>query len=81
MRNGHSVSADVDNLLDRDDDDDDIVGDDEDGLNGDGLDGSKENARRPHASSLGAQPTARGNVARLVKKRVLLEQRLAKDLV
>ncbi len=74
MRNGRSVSANVDNLLDRDDDDVDFIGDDEDGLNYDGLDGSDENARCPLASSLGAQPTARGNVASRMEKRVLLEQ-------
>jgi hypothetical protein len=80
LRNGRSVSANVDDLLDRDDDDVDVLGDDEDGLNGDDLDGSKENARRLCASSLGAQPTARGNVASRVEKRVLLEQRLAKSV-
>ncbi len=80
MRNGRSVSADVDDLLDGDDDDVDVVGDDEDVLTGDGLDGSKENARRPHASSLSAQPTARGNNASRVEKRILLEQRLAKSV-
>jgi len=86
LHNGHSVSADVDDLLapDIDDDDVDVDGDDFDGLNGNGLDGSglsgsKENARRPNASSLGAQPTALGNVVSRVKKRVLLEQRLAKS--
>ncbi len=67
MRNGCWVSANVDNLLDGDDDDVDVVGDDEDGLNRDGLDGSEENARRPHASSLGDQPTARGNVGSRVE--------------
>ena len=74
LRNGRSVSAHVDDLLDRDDDDVDVVGDDENDLNGNGLDGSKENASRLHASSLGAQPTARGSVASPVEKRVLLEQ-------
>ncbi len=77
--NGCSVSADVDKLFDGDDDDVDVVGDNDDGLNGNGLDGSKENARRPHDSYLGAQLTARGNVASRVKKRVLLEQGLAKS--
>jgi hypothetical protein len=80
LRNGRSVSANADDLFDRDNDDDDVLGDDEDGLNGDGLDGSEENARCPHASSLGAQPTACGNVASRLEKRVLLEQQLAKSL-
>ena len=42
LRNGRSVSAYVDDLLDRDDDDVDVVGDDEDDLNGDGLDAEIE---------------------------------------
>ncbi len=86
MRNGRSISADVNDLLvpDVDDSDVDVDGDDFDGLNNDGLDGSglsssKKNARCPNASSLGAQPTARGNVASRVEKRVPLEQRLAKS--
>ena len=86
LRNGRSVSADVDDLLvpDVDDDGVDVNGNDFDGLNGDGLDGSglscsEENAIHPNASSLGAQPTARGNVASRVEMRVLLEQRLAKS--
>ncbi len=75
-----SISADVDDLLvpDVDDSDVDVDGDNFDGLNDNGLDGSglsgsKKNARRPNASSLGAQPTAHGNVASCVEKRVLLE--------
>jgi hypothetical protein len=89
LRNGRSVSANVDDLLllpDVDDDDVAVVdGDNYDGLNGDGLDGcgglscSVENTRRPNASSLGAQPTAHGNVASRVERRVLLEERLAKS--
>ncbi len=86
LRNGCSVSANVDDLLvpDVDDDDVDVNGDkfdglNDEGLNGSGLSGSKENARCPNASSLGAQPTARGNVASCVEKRVLLEQKLAKS--
>ncbi len=86
MRKGRSVSANVDDLLvpDVDNSDVDVDGDHFDGLNNDGLDGSglsgsKKNARRPNASLLGAQPTARGNVASHVEKRVLLEQRLAKS--
>jgi len=86
LRNGRSVSADVDDLLvpDVDDSDVDVDGVDFDGLNDYGLDGSdlsgsKKNARRPNASSLGAQPTARGNVASRLEKRVLIEQRLAKS--
>jgi hypothetical protein len=87
LRNGRSVSANVDDLLappDVDDDGVDVDGSDFDGLNGDGLllDGSglsfsEEN--RPNASSLGAQPTARGNIAIRVESRILLEQRLAKS--
>ena len=60
--NGRSVSADVDDLLvpDVNDDDIDVNGDefdglDSDGLDGSGLSGSEKNARRPNASSLGAQ--------------------------
>jgi hypothetical protein len=88
LRNGRSVSANVDDLLLPDVDDDDVAvvnGDNYDGLNGDGLDGcgglscSVENTRRPNASSLGAQPTAHGNVASRVERRVLLEERLAKS--
>ena len=90
LRNGRSVSANVDDLLappDVDDDGVDVDGSDFDGLNGGGLllDGSgglsfsKENARHPNASSLGAQSTARGNIAIRVESRVLLEQRLAKS--
>ena len=86
LRNGRSVSANVDDLLvpDIDGDDVDVNGDNFDGLNsndlnGSGLSGSKENARHPNASSLVAQPTARGNVASRVERRVLLEQRLAKS--
>jgi hypothetical protein len=63
LRIGRSVSANVDDLLEGDNDDVDVLGDNEDGLNGNGLDGSNKNARRPCTSSLGAQPTARGNVA------------------
>jgi hypothetical protein len=87
LRNGRSISANVDDLLvpDVDGDDVDVDGDNFDGLNGEegldgsGLSGSKENARCPNASPLGAQPTAHGNVASCVERRVLLEQRLAKS--
>ena len=79
MCNGCRVSANIDDLLDGDDDDVDVVEDNDDGLNGNGLDGSKEDTRHPHISSLGAQPTAHGNVASRVETRVLLEQRLAKS--
>ncbi len=87
LRNGRSVSANVDDLLvpGFDDSDVDVDGDDFDGLNDDGLDGSglsgsKKNARCPNNSTLGAQPTACGNVASRMEKRVLLEQRLAKSV-
>ncbi len=86
LHNGRNISADVDDLLvpDVDGDDVDVSRDNFDGLNGDDLDGSglfgsKENTRRPDASSLGAQPTAHGNIASRVERRVLLEQRLAKS--
>ncbi len=87
LRNGRSVSADVGDLLVSvgNDDDVDVNGDECDGLDSDvldgsGLSGSEKNARRPNASLLGAQPTARVNVASRVEKRVLLEQRLAKSV-
>ena len=65
LRNGHIVAV----------DDDDVI------VDGDGCDlsGSKEKARRPNASSLGAQTTASDNVASRKENRVLLEKRLAKS--
>jgi len=77
LRNSRSISADVDDLLvpDVDGDDVDVNGDNFDGLNGkEGLNGSGLSG-----SSLGAQPTAHGNVASRVEWRVLFEQRLAKS--
>ncbi len=50
------------------------------GLDGSGLSSSKENAGCLHASSVGAQPTACGNIASRVANRVLLEQRLVKSV-
>jgi hypothetical protein len=92
LRNGCSVSANVEDVIDSDRDNDEVAvveGDDDDGLNGDGLDGSglsgsNKNARFLRTSSLGAQPSAcglrGGDVTRSVAKRVLLEQTIANSV-
>jgi hypothetical protein len=95
LGNGHSVSTNVEDFIELDEDDDEVVviieGDNYDGLGGNDLDGSvlsggngNENARCPRASSLAAQPSAcglrEGDVARRVAKRFLLEQTIANSV-
>ncbi len=89
LPNGRSVSANVEDVIDLDGDDDEVAfvkGDNYDGLDGNGIDGSGLSGGGKHvrclrASSLGAQPSAYGlrggDVARNVAKRVLLELTIA----
>jgi hypothetical protein len=92
LSNGCIISANVKDLIDSDGENDEVAlvkGDDYDGLNGNVLDGSglsdaNKIARRPCATSLGAQPSARrdrgGDIARRVATRILLKQILANSV-